>query len=232
MRKLMLEALATWMVLAAVSGQAGAALRTGAKNDLLSMVVSRGDGVSNADYAGNPATVPGGAAMPYPDEKVPANGGNRANAAVAFLTSPAIERSETRAWLTTGVRVPPKHYLTAVDRVQVSLAPGFSSAGAGDFNFGGKKGHGTEPNMRANFNQHDAGAGVMKVLDRTYGGGGPIKTAQSVQNEGSAAAKFGVAAATKRPLGPEGPVPEPGSWATVLAGLLGVIAIARRRMSL
>jgi hypothetical protein len=28
------------------------------------------------------------------------------------------------------------------------------------------------------------------------------------------------------------PIPEPGSWGTALAGLLGVIAIARRRMSL
>jgi hypothetical protein len=33
-------------------------------------------------------------------------------------------------------------------------------------------------------------------------------------------------------LAPGPVVPEPGNWATVLAGLLGVIAIARRRMSL
>jgi MYXO-CTERM domain-containing protein len=151
MRNLMLEALAVWLAFAAVSGQACAAIQTGANS--VSTMASRGYGVSIADDTDVAVSL----------LNVAENGSIPANADVALLTWAATDRSGTRTRLTTGVQ---------------------------------------------------------------------IKAIQTVQDGGSDAAKFDLIADAKPVTRATVAVPEPGSWATALAGLLGVVAIARRRMSL
>jgi hypothetical protein len=260
----MLEALAAWLALAAVSGQALAAIqKTGAKNDLLSMVVSRGDGVSDSVDTGmiapplvshsaglssdpstevswdtflfsvmNPAAVPDGVAMRYPDEKVSANGRIRTNKDVALLTSAATDRSGTPTRLTTGVDAPARSPFRVINAPQANATLGFSLAGADDFTLGRKNGYGTELKRRAVFNQHDVVDASQGEVVAANGGSGQIKAIQTVHDKDSEAAKVTLIANGKLAPVATVPVPEPGGWAMVLAGLLGVIAIARRRMSL
>jgi hypothetical protein len=204
-RKLILEALAAWLALAAASGQACASIQTGANS-----VLTR---VTGPEASLDEITTP------YSDGKVPANGSIRANADVALLTSAAATRRGTR--LTTGFHAPASSPLR-VDALQSNATLGFSPAGAYDFTPGRKNGYGTELKRRAAFNQHDVvGASHLEGVLVAAHAGSDLD-----------AAKFYLIANAKLAPGPTVPVPEPGSWATVLAGLLGVIAIARRRMSL
>jgi len=85
---------------------------------------------------------------------------------------------------------------------------------------------------RLALNQHGVAGARQGVFVPANVESGRLKAIQTVADEGSKAAETRLAAGAK--LVPETgvAVPEPGRWATVLAGLLGVIAIARRRMSL
>ena len=194
--KLMLEALAAWLALAAASGQACASIQaeTGANNVLRANSVLTM--VANPEASEEIAT-------PYSDGKVPANGSIRANADVALLTSAAAARKGTRTRLTAGVHAP---------------------AGSP---------FGTEL-KRAVFNQHAVlGASQPQgVLVAANGDSGQIKAIQPVRDEALDAERFYLVPNAKLAPEPRVAFPEPGNWATVLAGLLGVIAIARRRMSL
>jgi len=151
----------------------------------------------------NPLASPDEIATPYSDGKVPANGSIRANADVALLTSAAAARKGTQTRLTPGVHAP---------------------AGSP---------FGTEL-KRAVFNQHAVlGASQPQgVLVAANGDSGQIKAIQPVRDEALDAERFYLVPNAKLAPEPRVAFPEPGNWATVLAGLLGVIAIARRRMSL
>jgi hypothetical protein len=227
MRKPMLEALAACLALAAASGLACAAIQADVKS--VSAGASRGNGVSNtADDAGVAVSLfpSSETTVPYSDEKVPANGSIRANAAdVALLTSAPTDRSGTRTRLTTGVHAPASNF-KVVDALQSNTTFGFSLAGTDDFTLGRR--YGTELKRRAIFNQHD-----VRVLPRgevVTAGSSQIEAIQTVQHKDSETVL--IANAKLAPQATVPVVPEPGRWATVLAGLLGVIAIARRRMSL
>jgi hypothetical protein len=215
-KELMLEALAAWLALAAASGQACASIQTGA-NSVLTMVT-------------NPEASVGAITTPYSDEKVSANGSIHANADVALLTSAAATRKGIRTRLTTGVHAPASSPFR-VDAPQSNATLGFSPSGAHDFTPGRKNGYG-KGLKRTVFNQHDVAGASQGVLVAVNGDSGQTTAIQTNRDGDLDADKFYLIANAKPAPGPEVPVPEPGNWATVLAGLLGVIAIARRRMSL
>jgi len=194
-KKLMLEALAAWLALAAASGQANASIQTGA-NSVSTMVT-------------NPEASLDEVTTPYSDGKVPANGSIRANADVALLTSAVAARKEIRTRLTARVHAPARADL---------LTPGRENGG-------------TEL-KRAVFNQHEVVGASRGVLVVANGNSGQVNAIQAARNADLDAEKFYLIANAKLAPEPKVAIPEPGNWATVLAGLLGVIAIARRRMSL
>jgi len=222
--KLMLEALAAWLALAAASGQACASIQTGANR------VFSADGVLT--MVADPGASLDEITTPHSDGKVPANG-IRANANVALLTSAAAARKGTPTRLTSGEHAPARGPFR-VDARQSNAALGFSPSGSDDFTPGRKNGYGTGLKQRSVFNQHDVlGASQPQgVLVAANGGSGQIKVIQPVRDGALDAERFYLVPNAKLATEPRVAFPEPGNWATVLAGLLGVIAIARRRMSL
>ena len=214
-KKLMLEALAAWLALAAASGQACASIRTGA--------------ISVLTMTANPEASLDEITTPHSDGRAPANDSIPANADVALLTSAAIARKGTR--FTTGIHAPARSPFR-VHAPQSNATLGSSPSGAADFTPGRKNGNGTELKRRAVFNQHDVVGMSRGVLVAANGSSDQVNAIQTARNGDLDGEKFYLIADAKLAPGSTVSVPEPGNWATVLAGLLGVIAIARRRMSL
>jgi len=248
MNKLMLEALAAWLALAMTSGQAAAAISaTGAQIDSLPTIVSHGNGVSDGSrfavppFLSNgaglspapsigatpntlfllPVPDPGGATTRPADERVPGR-----SSAVALLT-PAADRSGARS------TKPANTLFGIVDALQSSRVPySFSPSGADDLAPSRKSDVRGADLKRRVLNQQNVVGALHGGFVRANAVSGQMKAIQSVGLEGSEAAKVNLAAGAKLVPATMIAVPEPGSWATLLAGLLGVIAIGRRRMSL
>jgi hypothetical protein len=233
MRKLMLEALAAWLALAMASGPAAAAISaTGAQIDPLPETVSPGNEMSVLPFLSNGAapsisfllSVPDPVAAPESvttravDEEV-----HGRSAAVALLTPTATDRSANRS------KKPAKSLFGVVDAPRSSVAPS-SLSGADDFALGRKNVRGPDLKRRGlhqNVVGHSHGGFVRANVASAQ-----VNAIQTVGLEGSEAAKIDLAAGAKVVPATMVAVPEPGSWATLLAGLLGVIAIGRRRISL
>ena len=216
--KLMLEALAAWLALAATSGQACASVQSGATNGfgatpVLTMVADPivNDRESSLDV--DEITTP------HSDGKVPAKDGFRANADVALLTWVAAARKGTPIRPPNGVHAPGRGPFR-VGAQRSNAASDLSLSGADDLKPGRKNGYGWDLKRRTAFDRYEVvGAFQPQGVLMAANGGSALD-----------AEKFYLIASPKLATGPT--VPEPGNWATVLAGLLGVIAIARRRLSL
>ena len=203
--KLMLEALAAWLALAAASGPASASIQSDANNVVVLGANSVLTMVANPMVT-DPRTSLDEITAPYSDGHV------------ALLT-PVPTRKGTSTRSTSGVSAPARG-LSKVDARQSHAATDFSLPGADDFMPGRKNGYDTELKRRAVFKPLEVvGASQPQGVLVAANGGSDLD-----------AEKFYLIANAKPASGPT--VPEPGNWATVLAGLLGVIAIARRRMSL
>jgi hypothetical protein len=245
MNKLMLEALAAWLALAIASGQAaGAISASGAQVD---SPLSHGNGISDDSRFAVPPFLSNGSGL-SPDRSIgaapnallllpvpgPAPEGvtTRAavgrvpgrNSAVALLTPTATGRSGTRS------TKPAKSLFGTVDAPLSSGTP-FSQPGAGDFALGRKNVRGPDLKRRV-LDQQNVVGDLRGGLVRANVVSGQSKAIQTVGLEGPEASKINLATDAKLVPATMVSVPEPGSWATLLAGLLGVIAIGRRRISL
>ena len=223
MNKLMLEALAAWLALAIASGQAAAAISaTGAQIDSLPTIVSHGNGISDDSRFAVPPFLSNGAGL-SPDPSIGAAPNTLfllpvpgPGAAPEGVTTRAAEervagRNSVVALLTQ----------TATDRSGTrSTKPAKSLFGIVDA-------------PRSSGAPHDLVVGDLRGgLVRANVVSGQSKAIQTVGLEGPEASKINLAAGAKLVPATMVSFPEPGSWATLLAGLLGVIAIGRRRISL
>lgn len=182
-----LKSFAASLALAAVSGQAGAAIKSGDYDKLFLTVVSLGGAVA-----------------------------------------------ETRDLVTTRESSLPEKAALSAAQLDLTDASGFSLIRTEAFAPNGNHAYDLNLNGRVPFDRNKSARvspGLHLVASDTGVSGGPVVAIRLAQSKGSVAANFHHAANGQSPAMTIPPVPEPDNWAMLLAGLLGVGAIARRRMS-
>ena len=219
-----LKALAASLALAVASGQAGAVIRTGDNGKLFQTVALPGNlpssGISYARdaeiaaerFASGSATSP---AKPRPDM-----------AWTTFLFS----ATHSAAY---GFAVPVAFTAGGAGGITAATyeGSGFSKTGSNPF---APKALKAESNDHTTFGQH-ASSGtpprLFSVGDGSDGTASSVAPTRFHKTVGSVPETFNSSSKGQFTTPTTLSIPEPGNWAMVLAGLLGVGAIARRRIS-
>jgi len=227
MNKLMLEALAAWLALAIASGQAAAAISaTGAQIDSLPTIVSHGNGISDDSRFAAPPFLSNGAGL-SPDPSI----GAAAN--TLFLLPVPGPGAAPEGVTTRAAKDAAKERVAGRNSVVALLTQTATDRSGTRSTKPAKSLFGIVDAPRSSGAPHDLVVGDLRGgLVRANVVSGQSKAIQTVGLEGPEASKINLAAGAKLVPATMVSFPEPGSWATLLAGLLGVIAIGRRRISL
>jgi len=179
-----LKTIAASLVLAALSGQAGAAIQSGDHDKLPESVISSHKAIADTqDFVITGESSPSGRERREPDTTI------------MLAYSPAMSQASP-------------------SRIHDVLAPRLSGRASNTLN---QPAH--------------ASPGFLLGANDAYSPGSPVPETRLTRSKGSVAANFRHAANDQSPAMTTLPVPEPDNWAVLLAGLFGVGAIARRRMS-